>query len=245
MKKYKLEVCCNSLEDALRAQEAGVDRVELNSNIFWGGLTPSIGTVLQSIKQVRIPKIAMLRPRGGGFCYTDKEFDVMIADGFEFVKAGIDGLVFGILTEEGKIDYDRNKKLVELAGNKESVFHRAFDVTPDPFEAMEMLIDMGVTRILTSGQQDNLYDGVPLLKELICKASGRIEILPAGASVMNVNYVLDNTGATQIHMGAFTRATDNSNKNNPSVTFGLALYPPENSYEIADKCAIINVNKKL
>lgn len=163
MARVLLEICCGSLEDALEAEAGGADRVELCSSLFFGGLTPSFGTIAEAKRRLRIPAIVMIRPRGGGFCYTELEFAAMAADAEAAVAQDVAGLVFGILTPDGAVDRVRTRRLREIAGRRDAVFHRAFDVTPDPFRALDELVDLGITRVLTSGQQDTVPEGLDLI----------------------------------------------------------------------------------
>src|ERR1700733_14428236 len=151
MPQILLEICCGSIDDAIESEKGGAHRVELCSALFLGGLTPSIGTIHEAKLRLKIPVMVMVRPRAGGFCYTSAEMSTM--------ERGADGIVFGILTTDGKIDAPRSQRIRRLIGDKQSIFHRAFDVTPDPFEALEQLIDMGITRVLTSGQKDSVPQG--------------------------------------------------------------------------------------
>lgn len=233
MSKILIEVCCGSVDDALEAQAGGADRIELNSCLFLGGLTPTAGTLIEAKKRLNIPVIAMVRPRGGGFCYTETEMCVMEHDTVRAIENGADGIVFGILNQDGTIDRARCERIIKLAGNKaDVVFHRAFDVTPDPFAALDQLIDLGVMRVLTTGQQNNVLDGMKLVRELIAYARGRIQILPGGISPDAVKYLVEGTGCRQIHMASFITKHDSSTSCNPRIYFGSALFPPENCYDI-------------
>src|SRR6516165_10503589 len=160
MSNILLEICCGSIDDAIEAEKGGADRVELCSALFLGGLTPSIGTIREAKRRLKIPMMVMVRPRGGGFCYTEAEMASMERDADAAVEAGADGVVFGILRADGKIDVDRCRKLRSLIGKRQAVFHRAFDVTPDSFQALEELVGLGMTRVLTSGQKDTVAEGV-------------------------------------------------------------------------------------
>jgi copper homeostasis protein len=234
-----LEFCCGSLDDAILSEKAGGDRVELCASMFFGGLTPSIGTVIEAKKRLDIPVIVMIRARGGGFNYTEAEFSAMLADAKACINAGADGLVFGVLNEDGTLDTDRIGQLVEACGDRACVVHGCFDVTPDPKAALEQLIDLGVTRLLTSGQEDQALIGAGLLAELINQANGRIEIMPGGGiRPHNVHDLIAKTGCGQIHLASFRQAQDDSTLSRPHVTFGGALYPPENRYEIADSTVL-------
>ena len=235
MSKILLEICCGSIDDALQAQAGGADRVELCSALFLGGLTPSLGTIQYARERLTIPIIAMVRPRGGGFCYTDAEFATMERDAEAAIGEGADGIVFGILTPSGTVDLKRTQRIRDIAGNKQIVFHRAFDVTPDPFAALDQLVDLGITRILTSGQEDTVPEGADLIRRLIDYARDRIEILPGGGiKPYNLADVVAKTGCKQIHLTAFKTARDSSTHQRPHVTFGGALYPAEDSFLMTD-----------
>lgn len=246
MSKVLLEICCGSLDDAIEAEAGGADRVELCSSLFFGGLTPSIGSISEATRRLKIPVIAMIRQRGGGFCYTEPEFAAMLADAEAAMSAKAAGLVFGILTPDGAIDRARTKRLREIAGARDAVFHRAFDVTPDPFRALEELIDLGITRVLTSGQQDTVPEGLDLIKRLVDRAGDRIQVMPGGGiKPHNFDDVMTKTGCRQIHVAAFTTRTDDSTRNRPFVTFGGALMPPENRYDLTDREVVKGLAKRV
>lgn len=240
-----IEICCGSVEDTIEAERGGADRVELSSSLFFGGLTPSIGTVIEAKKRLNIPVIAMIRPRGGGFCYTDFEYTSMLEDAKLIVEYGADGIVFGILKEDGTIDKERNAELVKIAGNKEIVFHRAFDVVPDPFLAVDELVEMGFSRILTTGQMDNVDYGIDLIKQLIDYADNRIEILVGGVNKYNVTNILQKTGCKEVHMASFVTRFDKSAVNGTEIHYGSSLYPSEDKYKIIDRNAVMKINNIL
>jgi copper homeostasis protein len=242
-----LEICCGSLEDAIEAEAGGADRVELCSNLFWGGLTPSFGTIVEARRRLRIPAIVMIRARGGGFNYTEPEFAAMVADAEAAVAQGVAGLVFGVLTADGTIDRARTRQLRDIAASKdrEAVFHRAFDVTPDPFRAIDELVDLGITRVLTSGQQDTVPEGMELIARLVEHAGDRIEVMPGGGiKPFNFDEVIRRTGCKQIHVAAWTSRTDDSTHHRPQVTFGGALMPPENRYDVTDRAVVAGLKKR-
>ena len=229
-----LEICCGSLDDVINAKAGGADRVELNSALFLGGLTPSIGLVREA-KKVGIPILAMLRPRDGGFCYTKAEFDCMLDDVSAFVEIGVDGLVFGVLNSDGTVDCNRCAQLIEAAGDGVKVFHRAFDVVPDWKTAMDKLVQLGFDRILTSGQASNSVEGAATLKEMVDYAAGRIEILPGGGiRAHNAAMLIEKIGCTQIHASAGSKHKDSSCLGNPKVHFGPSPDMPEDEYSITD-----------
>ena len=236
MARVLLEICCGSLDDALEAGAGGADRVELCSSLFHGGLTPSFGALVEARRRLSIPVIFMARPRGGGFCYTGPEMAAMERDTEMAVAQGADGVVFGILTADGQVDRVRTKRLRDLVGNREAVFHRAFDVTPDPFRALDELVDLGITRILTSGQCDTVMEGLPLIARLVEYAGDRIQVMPGGGiKPYQFDDVIARTLCRQIHVAAWTTRRDDSTRHRPAVTFGGALYPAENQYDLTDR----------
>ena len=148
-----LEICCGSYYDAVQAACGGAKRIELNSGLHLGGLTPSLGTLELVKEHCAVKTVAMVRPRGGGFCYCREDFEVMEMDTGLLVRHGADGIAFGCLNPDGTINRAQNERLISIIHEygKEAVFHRAFDCTEDPYQSMEILIDMGVDRVLTSG----------------------------------------------------------------------------------------------
>jgi copper homeostasis protein len=240
-----LEVCCGSADDVIQAYLGGANRVELNSCLFHGGLTPSVGELIVAKRNVPIPVMTMIRPRQGGFCYTTAEFDTALADAEVLLKYGSDGLVFGFLNEDGTLDEEKCKQLVALADGKETVFHRAIDVVPDWRKVLERLIHLGVKRVLTSGQAPDVFYGVDVVREMVEFAQGAIEILPgAGVNVKNIDRIIAETGCSQIHVARFARRTDPSTRNNQDIFFGGALYPPEDSYDVTDRDYIAQLRSR-
>ena len=246
MAEILLEICCGSSEDAIEAARGGADRVELCSALFLGGLTPSLGSLLEVKHQAGVPVIAMNRPRQAGFCYSATEFAVMERDAELLLEHGADGVVFGILNGDGTIDTTRTRALRQRLGSRQAVFHRAFDVTPDPFRALEELIDLGITRVLTSGQRNGALEAVALIRQLMERAAGRIEVLPgAGIELGNVRQFVAETRATQIHMTAFAEQHDPSTLGNPAIQFGAPSGPPESVFEQTDRDLVRRVKEEL
>lgn len=236
-----LEVCCGSTDDVIEAYKAGADRVELNSDLFHGGLTPTVGALAVAKRETDFPIMTMIRPREGGFCYTELEYRTCLEDARILLDYGADGLVFGFLTPDGHIDRSRTEELSKMAqdAGKESVFHRAFDVVTDWKEAIDMLADLKITRILTSGQAPSVSDATDTIKEMIDYAGNRIQILPgAGITLRNVQRIVHETGANQIHVAIHRVLSDNSTRNNRSIYYGGCLYPAENSFSMIDRNAI-------
>ena len=237
MGRVLLEVCCGSADDVIQAYKAGADRAELNCDLFHGGLTPSLGALTVAKRETGMKIMAMVRPREGGFCYTPAEFDTAVEDAKLLLSHGADGLVFGFLHEDGTLDAERTRVLVRLAweAGKESVFHRAIDVAPDWRAALDALMELGVTRVLTSGQQAAVPLGAGTIREMIQYAAGRIEILPGGGiKAGNMDQVIAQTGCTQIHLSGHRDGVDLSAANDRAIHFGGCLYPPEDRFRVVD-----------
>lgn len=226
------EICCGSAEDAIAAWNGGAKRIELNSDLFHGGLTPSIGTLIIVKNTVPDLKVmTMIRPREGGFCYTETEYSVMKADAKALLDAGADGIVFGFLNPDGTVNQERCAEMMAIIGNRVSVFHRAIDVTPDWQKAMDILIELGVHRILTSGQKPTVVEGLETIKQMIAYADNRIEVLPGGGiSQDNAAYVKNHLGNGMLHAAIHRIALDESCNGNPAIYFGGAVYPREDRF---------------
>lgn len=237
MKQVILEVCCGSADDVIQAHKAGAHRVELNSNLFHGGLTPTVGTLQVAKAATGMKIIAMVRPREGGFCYTHAEFETCIADAKLLLEHGADGLVFGFLHSDGTLDVERTRTIAALAqeAGKETVFHRAIDVVPDWRETLDQLIELGITRVLTSGQEADVSNGTDTVRDMIQYAAGRIQILPgAGITAKNMDRIIAETGTDQIHLAAHKAQRDTSVLNNRAIYYGGCLYPPEDRFNVID-----------
>jgi copper homeostasis protein len=197
------EVVVYNMVSALRAQEGGADRIELCDNPAEGGTTPSFGMIEQVRQNISMDVYVMLRPRGGDFCYNNYEFHIMKRDLFQCQRLSVDGLVFGILNEDGSLDKKRCKELIAIARPLKVTCHRAFDMTRDPFEALEDCIEVGFDRILTSGQRLKAIDGVDLITELVKKANGRIAIMAgSGVNEDTVTQIVNTTKVNDIHFSA-------------------------------------------
>jgi copper homeostasis protein len=198
-----IEIVVYNIESAFRAQEGGADRIELCDNPGEGGTTPSYGTIELVRQNVSLDVFVMIRPRGGDFCYNSYEYHSMKRDLSQCQRLSVDGVVFGMLNPDGTIDKKRCKELIDKARPLKVTCHRAFDMTRDPFEALEDCIEVGFDRILTAGQQAKALNGAPLIKELINKANGRIAIMPgSGVNETTVGEIVSLTGAKEIHFSA-------------------------------------------
>ena len=245
MARILLEIIASTVLDCVAAESGGADRIELCSAVATGGLTPSLGTLIEAKKHVRIPVMVMVRPRPGGFLYSEEDFAVMRRDAALFVEYGADGIVFGCLHADGTVDTDRSGKLLEIAAGRQTVFHRAFDVVPDPMPALGSLVDLGFTRVLTAGQRKTALDGSERLRELVERAGGRIEILPGGGvRPHNVRQIVETTHCTQVHLTAFSARCDASTSTSP-ISFGALPGAPSSSYECVDQEAVQRMRETL
>ena len=198
--RVRVEIAVASVDDAIAAEGGGAARVELNAALELGGLTPSAGMIEQVRRACSLPVVMMVRPRPGGFCYSGAEFTVMRRDIDAAFDAGIDAIAFGVLTAQGQIDRARCQEIVRQASPNRLVFHRAFDFTPDPFLALDELSDLGIARVMTSGQQETALEGAALIAQLVRRSAGRIEILPAGRiRPHNLAALVAATGCQQVH----------------------------------------------
>ncbi len=197
-----IEVCAESYEYAVKAEKAGADRIELCKDLRLDGLTPDLEIAKKTINKLNIPVFILIRPREGDFNYSNEEYELMKVDIEKFKEMGCKGIVSGVLNEDETIDLERTKELVELSRPLEFTFHRAFDIVQDPFKEIENLIDIGVNRLLTSGQKDKAIDGLDLLNELKEKTNNKIVIMP-GSGITIDNFKKFNS-FEEIH-GSFTK----------------------------------------
>lgn len=203
MEKNKLEICCFNLESARIAADAGADRVELCADPFSGGTTPGMGLIKSVRRKLGIELYPIIRIRGGDFLFSQEEIDVMMHEVEACKMAGCEGVVLGMLLPDGRVDMVNTSRLVEKAYPMGVCFHRAFDWTRNPFEALEEIIQTGCERILTSGQQPTAILGAHLIRDLILQADGRIQIMPgSGVRAANLADLKKDTGATQFHSSA-------------------------------------------
>lgn len=200
-----LEVIAFNIQSCLIAERAGAHRIELCDNPGEGGTTPSYGLIKAARAATTIDLFPIIRPRGGDFFYSDDEFAIMREDVLLCKQMGCDGVVIGLLNDDGSVDKLRTKELVTLAYPMSVTFHRAFDRTLDAFQALEDIIECGCERILTSGQQPTATEGATLIKALIEKADGRIVLMPgSGVRASNIKTLKKMTGAVEFHSSART-----------------------------------------
>lgn len=200
-----LEVACYNIEGALTALEGGADRVELCADRASGGTTPAYGVTEVVRKNLSIDLFVMIRPRSGDFCYSRYEIHAMKRDIAQFQRLGVDGFVLGILNRDGRLDVSLCREMIERIRPLKVTCHRAFDLTPDPFEALEQCVEAGFDRILTSGQKQNALEGSETIAKMRERSEGRIRIM-AGAGIRpdNVQRIISRTGVDEIHFSAST-----------------------------------------
>ncbi|WP_063655545.1 copper homeostasis protein CutC [Candidatus Arsenophonus triatominarum] len=232
-----LEICCYGAECALIAEKCGADRIELCSSPAEGGLTPSYGCLKQTKDTIKIPVHPIVRPRGGDFCYSDSEFETIKHDVKFIRQLGFPGVVYGILNREGHIDIPRMRILKALSGDMAITFHRAFDMCISPKQAYVQLTELGVARILTSGQQPNAEWGLPLLKELNA-LSGKTPngpIIMAGAEVKlsNLQKFID-AGLPEVHTSAGRMMPSTMNYRKAGVTMSSNMEMDEFTHYSVD-----------
>lgn len=232
--KRLAEICCGSYYDAKQAALGGAERIELNSGLMLGGLTPTEATLSMVKAELPVKVVAMVRPRGAGFCYLEDEFQVMEQECRGLLQAGADGIAFGCLTEDGRLDERKNRRLLDLIKGmgREAVFHRAFDCTAEPFAAMEQLIAMGVDRVLTSGQQPKAAEGRDMIRRLQKEYGTQIQLLAgSGVNAQNAAELMEYTGISQVHSSCKAWNVDPTTVRN-GVSYSIAAGSQAMCYDV-------------
>ena len=197
----KLEICIDSLESFDNAVAGGADRVEICSALFADGLSPDLGLVSYACKNDKIEKFVMLRPRDGDFTYDEKEIKQIKEAIKDYKKYPINGFVFGAIKGDGHLDLNLLREIVELAKPYPLVLHRAFDYSKDGAQVIDQLIDMGVIRILTSGNMSTASEGIELLSHIQEKYGDKIEIMAgSGVDASNIREIYEKTSISNFHM---------------------------------------------
>jgi len=244
--KFSIEVCVAHIQSALAAQEGGAQRVELCVTLYEGGTPPSYATIKLARQKLNIGLNIMIRPRGSDFCYSDVEFELMKEDIKICKDLGADGVVFGLLNPDGNIDLDRMKILIDLAKPMSVTFHRAFDVTADPFKALEEIIELGINRILTAGQKNTVPEGIDLIKQLVDVADDRIIIMPgSGISESNIQEIRDITGAKEFHLTGRKSYPSKMQYRPEGIYFGGLSQIPEYEIKFTNAAIIRKVVSKV
>lgn len=218
-----LEICADSVESALAAQSGGAQRVELCSNLLEGGVTPSAGLISTVRRYLAIDLYVMIRPRGGDFFYTPEEFETMEKDVLMVKQLGANGIVFGILREDGDVDIERARCLVEMARPLKTTFHRAFDMSRELSQSLEDVITAGADRVLTSGGQQKAEDGISEIAKLVKNADQRISLMVGGGITRsNVRRIIAATGVREIHASVRCNIPSPMRHRNERISMGLA-----------------------
>ena len=234
-KNIKTELCAYSVEACRVAQRLGVDRVELCASPAEGGVTPSYATIERVSKIEGLGLSVMIRPRGGDFLYSDEEFQTMLQDIEYARRAGATGVVFGILTADGRVDIERTRQLVEASHGMETTFHRAVDMTSDYEQAVEDVIVTGCTRILTSGGYDKAIDGIENIARGVERAAGRIEIMAGSGVVASNAEALAAVGVDALHFSAKRMILGGMEYRNPRISMGGSAAVDEFSLRVVDQ----------
>jgi copper homeostasis protein len=222
------EICVDSLAGVRAARDAQATRVELCADLLEGGITPSSGMIAEARRIESIGLNVMIRPRGGDFLFDEDEFKIMEADIEAAKRLGADGVVIGLLKADGRIDAERSRRLIERARPLAVTFHRAFDMTPDAFDALETLISLKVERVLTSGQEASVLEGLPLIVELMRRAGNRIIVMPGGGiTARNVERIVSTARPHEIHFAALESGGSGMAFRRQHVFMGGELRPPE------------------
>lgn len=241
-----VEICVETVDGALAAQRGGADRVELCANLLEGGTTPSFAAIHLARQHVGIPIHVLIRPRGGDFLWSDLEMAVMHEDIHECKRAGVTGVVMGCLTPAGDIDIDRMRILLSAAQGMNVTFHRAFDLCRDPFAALDQLIELGIPRLLTSGQAPTALEGAELIAKLRQRAGDRITIMAGGGiTPENVRQIVDQTGVSEVHLSARSTLESAMRFRNARCRMGGTPLPSEFQRRITDEAIIRNVLRAL
>jgi len=233
-RRVLLEVCVDSADGCAAALAGGADRVELCANLVEGGTTPSLGALIASAS-TRIPIMAMIRPRGGDFAYSKLELEAMQFDVAIAKQSGARGVVLGALRTDGTVDAETTRALADFARPMEVTFHRAFDMTRDLDEALDVLVEIGIDRVLTSGGEANVIDGLERIAALVRRAGDRIVVMPGGGvREDNIRRVIDATGAREIHFSARSQRASAMSHRNPRVAMGSSAADGEYTISFTD-----------
>ena len=235
MKDMKTELCAYSVDACRVAARLGVDRVELCASPAEGGVTPSLATIERVAEIDSLDLSVMIRPRGGDFLYSDDEFETMLLDIERARTAGATGVVFGILTADGRVDVERTRRLVEAAKGMETTFHRAVDMANDYEQAVEDIIAAGCKRILTSGSYDKAIDGIGNIAKAVEISRGRIEMM-AGSGVVAANAkALADVGVDALHFSAKRMVAGGMEYRNPRISMGGSAAVDEYALRVVDE----------
>jgi copper homeostasis protein len=240
MSNFVFEICIDSVDGVVAAARAGAHRVELCAALIEGGITPSAGMIAEAVKAAAGIRVhVIVRPRGGDFVHSPAELRIMEHDIATAKQAGAHGVVFGLLRPDGSIDAEGTRRLIAAARPLAVTFHRAFDMARDPRQALETLIELGVDRVLTSGQEATALEGSALIAELVKQAAGRIIVMPgSGLTERTIGRVVAETGAHELHFAALGEIASPMTHRNDRAYMGGAMRPPEYSRLVTEEPTI-------
>jgi len=242
----RIEICADSVSGALAAQRGGAHRVELCQGLSEGGTTPSAAATRLARRALTLPLHVLLRPRVGDFLYDDTEMGVIREDLNTARGLGADGIVIGFLTASGTIDRDRTSEITKLARPMSVTFHRAFDMCVDPVAGLEALIELGVDRVLTSGQEASCVEGLELLAQLHKQSAGRIIVMPGGGiNLHNTTQIVEATGVSEIHLSASHTVQSGMEFRNERCFMGGASRTSEFAWKTTDENLVRGVVEAL
>jgi len=240
------EVCVEGLPGALAAAEGGAHRIELCAGLVEGGTTPSPGTLALALERAKVDTVVLVRPRGGDFLYSRAELDTLLLDVAAARDGGAFGIATGVLTRNGSVDVPAMERIMEAAGSLSVTFHRAFDMVREPWEAMEALIQLGVDRVLTSGQERSVPEGLAFIREAVQRAAGRISIMPGGGLRReNIRGIVREAGVTEVHFTAFSWGESPMTHRNLGPQMGAARVPGEYERVGTDPRQVARIMKEL
>jgi copper homeostasis protein len=222
---FALEICVESVDHAMAAERGGADRIELCSDLWSGGVTPSAGLMKIARKSVQLPVFVLIRPRRGDFVYSKRELETMAEDILTAKHLGMDGIVLGLLNAKGEVEVPRTRELVQLAHPLPVTFHHAFDAAPDLQRSLRAVMKTGAKRILTSGGKPRAADNLSALARLVAEAGNSVSIMPGGGiNARNVTCISQQTSAREIHTSLGTsRRSSNGHGDRPASDAGRGV----------------------
>lgn len=239
----KIEICVDNLESVVTANQFPISRIELCSALCVGGITPNDGFIQYAKSISNVPLALMIRPRAGDFLYSEAEIAIMLQDIKRAKDLGLQAVVFGALSATGELDIKSIEKLVKAAEGMEITFHRAFDLCQQPFVALEQLIELGCTRLLTSGLATTAFEGIPVIRQLVEQASGRIQIMAGcGVNSDNIKQIISQTNVTEIHFSAKGKRLSHMHSTSSAK---MGTKSEDNTIDIADPSKIRNILSEI
>ncbi|MGQ1788299.1 copper homeostasis protein CutC [Saccharicrinis sp. GN24d3] len=243
---FEIEICAGNIQSVIEADKGGADRVELCDNLIEGGTTPSGGTIAMAKKVSNIDIFPIIRLRGGNFVYDELELRIMLQDIKEAISAGADGVVIGALNKDGSVNIDQCQRMIEAANGLPVTFHRAFDQCKEPFEALDTLMSLGISRLLTSGQKFTVTEGAGLITRLHEMTGDKLTIMPGGGiNEHNIVELAEKTGVKSFHASLREVCSQEPCFWRDEVKFNGTNDLPENQFKTSSKKRIRCLIEKL